>query len=176
MVELEFDTTKVGVTALHLIGEPGTRNIEIQYRKEGEAGWPNTATLSKTFPSSSPTLSRTLLYGTELGLAETEYIAALRYKMEHIPEGGGSPYGVKSGYESHPSINPIYGIGKPGCSSPIETTLSVRDVTDASQVVSTTISTPFTEIVSAITPVLENNRVVEAGESLDFSASIKPFR
>ncbi|HOR57210.1 MAG TPA: hypothetical protein PLV82_00860, partial [bacterium] len=174
-VELEFDTTKVGVTALDLIGEPGTRNIEIQYRKEGETGWPNTATLSKTFPSSPPTLSRTLLYGTELGLAETEYIAALRYKMEHTPEGGGSPYGVKSGYETNPSVNAFYGIGKPGCSSPIETTLSVRDVTDASQVVSTIISTPSTEIASAITPVLESNRVVEAGESLDFSATIKNY-
>ena len=176
-VELEFDTTKVGVTALHLIGEPGTRNIEIQYRKEGEAGWPNTTTLSKTFPDSPQTLSRSLLYGTELGLAKAEYIAALRYKVEHTPGGGGPAYGVKAGHAISSSTNVFYGIAKPGCSSPISTTVNVRDVADANDVQTTTVntSTSTPNVMSAIVPTLLGDRVVEAGEDIVFSATIKNY-
>lgn len=194
VVELEFDTEKIGVVGLDLLTPRGKKLTTVWFKTEGSDEWQQKEISLPITCSNGPTyFYHTFVRNVDLGLSENTYLSAIKYELDYVDDNGtpddtsddfryGIPAGMATiGYTS--VFAPIVGVVKedflPGTKA-VSTARAYDKVEEGEKILNDTGKIKITSRMGAnyenfLSTVNTDVITAEAGDTLTFNTIIKSY-
>ncbi len=195
IVELDFDTEKIGVQGVTLLTSYRQKLTTVWFKTEGSDEWQQKTVSIPVFHSSGAGYCyHTLVRNTDLGLSEDTYISAIKYELDYLDNNGTADdtsddfrFGLRAGEASlsYGSVYaPIIGVVKEAFhadTSNVITTARIYDkVEEGEEIINDTgkvnIVTQYNKTMQNFLSVVNNDVIeAEAGDTLTFSTDIVSY-
>ncbi|MBE6759365.1 MAG: hypothetical protein E7554_04660, partial [Ruminococcaceae bacterium] len=195
VVELEFDTQKIGVVGLDLLTPRGKKPTTVWFKTEGSDEWQQKdISIPTSFSNGSAYFYHTFVRNVDLGLSENTYLSAIKYELDYVDDNGTPSdasddfrYGIPAGMSTvgYTSIYaPIVGVVKPAFhadpTKAISTARAYDKVEDGEEILNDTgkvnITTRYsTNLENFLGTVNTDVITAEAGDTLTFNTTINSY-
>ncbi len=196
IIELEFDTEKIGVAGVTLITPYNKKPTTVWFKVEGSDEWQQkNISLPTYFTNGSAFSYHTLVRNIDLGLDKDTYLSAIKYELDYV-DNNGTPadtsddfhYGIPAGESSIGDLGSIYapiiGVVKEAFHEDTSTVYSTARAYDKVEEgeeiphdtgkvkIRTRYSTNLLNYLGTV-----NNDIIkaEAGDTLTFTTTIKSY-
>ncbi len=196
IIELEFDTEKIGVAGVTLITPYQKKPTTVWFKVEGSDEWQQkNISLPVYFTNGSEYSYHTLVRNTDLGLDKDTYLSAIKYELDYVDDNGTPAdtsddfhYGIPAGEASVGGLGsvyaPIIGVVKEAFHEDTSTVYSTAraydKVEEGEEILHDTgkvkLTTRYsTNLLNYLGTANEDVIRAEAGDTLTFTTTIKSY-